>query len=417
VRPHDPIARSLPRVLLRLLPLALAGCLNLDDLRERARDSDAGSGDDCELAGDCGCEGGPEDLRLWKLHIGQSDYVTIKNVGNCRVELGGLHLFVDDHSDLFPDFEIDCLVRLPARTLLSGGEVRVHEHGVEGDIPAMDHVVSGCGAGVSPNPERGAAIYLCDGTCEQQRVLDVVVYTGEMLDPPDLRFRQSFDAPLQGVRIATQESAHFVRAAIAGRPPTFFGSDWALETRYLHATFDVGVELELDGQIRGWEAEPGEAATVSTTSENTIGAAALRLSHRGSDGRSDGVGVALTGDQGRPRYLSYFTRMKALPASGGYVDLRAGDFSAIRAGFEGHTLGTVSENDVRTGDRADAGVFYQVELRNIDWDGHTYDLYIDRLLIERRVRFWSSANAAERLSLYDASTGSTADYDEIEAWR
>jgi hypothetical protein len=402
-------ARSGTRLACAALALlwSLSGCLDLDGLRNRAGDAEVG----------VGCEGRAEDLRLWKLHLGQSDYLTIKNVGSCRVELGGLHVFFDDHSELFPDFEIDCLVRLPPFTLHSGAEVRVHEDGVAGDIAALDNVLSGCGEGVPFNPMRGGVAYLCDGACDQDRVLDVVGFVGDSMGAPELRFRQHFDGLLAGVTQAMQNSARYARVAGAGRAPDFVGSDWALEERYLHADFESGVEVELSGEILPFSAEPGQRATVSTTSNAAIGGSSLRLVHRGSDGRSEGLGIDLVGIERAPSHLGFFVRMDRLPGAGGYLDLRSGDLTVVVAGFEGRALGTERENGQRSDVTVSEGAFHQVELRNLDWASHDYDLYVDRVLLEKRLPFWSNVNEAERLSLYSVSAGSTADYDELEAWR
>ncbi len=390
------------------MAIALSGCYGLDELRDHARPASSS------------CAGSPADLRLWKLHLGQTDYVTLKNLGDCSVELGGLQVFFDDHSELFPDFEVDCPVLLPAFTLLAGAEVRVSEDPLDGDIAALDHAASGCGGGVPFNPERGGVTYLCDGVCDLDNVIDVVAHAGELMGPPAMRFRQRFDEPLAGVTVASQEAARFRRVATEGEAPSFLASDWALETRYLYASFDEGVELELDGEVQAWSTEPGEAATLSTVSdEDAIGDAALRLQHRGSDGRSEGLSVALAPSQGAPTSVSWFTRIDA-PASGGYFDLGFGEFSAVLASFEGRevpTLGTEIEGGARTEKIVSAETFHQVELRNVDWSARRYDLYVDRVSVATALPFWSNAFAADRLALYSVSKGTIADWDEIELWR
>lgn len=384
--------------------LVLSACYGLDELRDHARPESSG------------CMGSPADLRLWKLHLGQSDYVTLKNLGECSVELGGLQIFFDDHSELFPDFEVDCPVLLPAFTLLAGAEVRVSEDPLDGDIAALDHALSGCGGDVPFNPERGGVTYLCDGVCDLDNVIDVVAHAGELMGPPAMRFRQRFDEPLEGITVAGQEAARFRRVATEGEAPSFLASDWKLERRYLYASFDEGVELELDGEVRPWSTEPGEAATVSTTSDEAVGAAALSLQHRGGDGRSEGPSIGFAREQGTPTHVSWLTRIAA-PGSAGYFDLRSGDFSAVLAGFERDELGTEIENGERTAMVVRVGVFHQVELRNVDWTAHRYDLYVDRVPVAVRLPFWSNAFFAEKLVLYSVSRGSNAGWDEIEMWR
>lgn len=398
------LARATPGVSV-VVALALVGCLDLESLRERgASDS-------------TGCVGEPTDLRLWKLHLGQSDYLTLKNPSACAIELGGLNVLFDDHSDLFPDDEVDCLVALPTSTLQAGVEVRVHEDPLEGDIGAVANLLSGCAEDLSFNPSRGGVVYLCDGRCEEARVFDAVAFAGEERGPPPMRYFQEFDEPLQGVSIANQESARFRRVATEGVAPNFVAADWELETRYLYAGFEDGVELELEGERMAWSPEAGQAAIPTTTSEVAIGVASLSLTQTGGDGRSQGLTVELAALQSTPTHVSYFTRMDMLPASGAYFDLQHADFSLVRAGFEGRSLGTEIENDERTEVEVAQGDLHQVELRNIDWPAKTYDLYVNRELVGAGLPFWTNAFSVDRLSLYNAGGGATAGWDEIELWR
>jgi len=406
-----------------LAPL-LVGCLDLDALRARAGGgADAGHADrETDAAGcrtlpsSCACSGDPNSLRFWKLQLGQADYLTLKNTGKCPIQLGGLQVFLDDRSELFPDYEVDCLVQLPAFLLPAGAEVRVHEKPLPGDISALDNKVSECGGGVSFNPERGGVSYLCDGACDAAHVIDVVAHTGDLAGPPEMRYGQTFDSPLAGVTVANQESAQYRRVASQGAAPDFRGADWQLETRYVYADFEKSVAAEVDGATTAWLPEAGQSATSSTSDVAAVGNVSLRLTHRGSDGRSDGLALAFGDGLTTPSHVSYFTRIDSSPAEGAYFDLQNQDFSVVQAGFTPTGLGTETDRHQRTDIVAAAGVFHQVEFRNFDWNAHTYDLYIDRVLVEADLRFGSNAFSVDRLSLYSVSSGSVVYWDEIELW-
>jgi hypothetical protein len=421
--------RASPALLLATAALVpLAGCLDLDALRARAGDAGA-AGDAAATAADAmadgssrDCQGDVRKLVFWKLHLGQSDYATIKNPTRCAIELGGVQLRFDDIDEAFPEVEgLDCVVQLPAFRLEAGAEVRVHEHPLAGDISVLDNRLTACGADLSFNPMRGGVSYLCDGECASDTVIDVVAHHGETdaATPPELLYGQTFDSALRGVTIDTQESKQYRRVATEGAPPSFVASDWQLETRVVYASFESAVEVLVDGITQPFAPETGQTATFSSSSAAAIGDVALHLKHRGSDGRSTGLSLSLDDPNAgqTPSHVTFYARIDDTAHAGAYFDLQGGGFTAIRASFEPTGLGTDTESPARTEIVASEKQFYQLELRNIDWPAHLYDLYIDRVLVAERVPFLSNAFSADRLSLYSISAGSDAYWDEIELWQ
>lgn len=375
--------------------------------------------------GDIPCEGSVDDLRLWALHLGQSDYVALKNPSGCGINLAGLHLIFDDRDDAFPSgTELDCTVALPALELPPGASVRVHEDGLPGDIAALDDdvTVTACTSGVPFNPQRGGVTYLCEGPCAEQTVIDVVAHRGYQAaygDPPALRFGVAFASPLSGVTDAGQNSMHYGRVATNGTKPNFTGSDWALERRTLYAGFEGGLEVELAGEAaQAWEQQPGQPAEIATSALTAaVGSVSLRIAHTGLDGVSTALRASLASSIGRPRAFSYFARVESSTVAAGFFDLLMSPFSAMQLSFKPEGLGAERENHQRTQTRFEPATWYQVEGRDIDYTARRFDLYVNRQLVAARVPFWTNAPLVDQLLLYSVSAGSIAYYDEIELWQ
>jgi hypothetical protein len=369
------------------------------------------------------CQGSVTSIRLWKLHLGQSDYVSLKNTGECQVNLEGLNIIFDDRDDAFPaGSDIDCTVELPAVTLPPGASIRVHEDGLPGDIAALDEdvTVTSCGSGVPFNPQRGGVTYLCSGTCSEETVLDVVAHQGYDITygaPPGLQFGVSFAAPVTGVTDAGQNSTHFRRRAIEGEKPEFLGSDWGIERRTLYAGFENGLELQiLDGTPEAWDQVTGQSASIATSATTAaVGTVSLRIAHQGSDGVSTALVADLTGiDQ--PTEFSYFARVESVNGAAGFFDLLMEPFSAMQLSFKPSGLGAERENGQRTEIDFEDDTWYQIEGRDIDYTERRFDLYVNRKLVAARVPFWSNAPFVDQLRLYSVSATSVAYYDEIELW-
>jgi hypothetical protein len=369
------------------------------------------------------CQGSVADIRLWKLHLGQSDYVSLKNTGDCPVELAGLNIIFDDREDAFPEeTDVDCTVQLPEVTLPPSASIRVHEDGLPGDIAALDEdvIVTTCGSGIPFNPQRGGVTYLCDGTCSEETVLDVVVHQGydaDYGDPPGLLYGVDFSAPLDGVTDAGQNSMHFRRKATEGVKPDFLGSDWGLEQRTLYAGFEDGLEVQfLDGTPEAWEQVEGQPADIATSATTAaVGTVSLRITHNGADGVSDALMADLTG-MDQPTEFSYFARVDSVNGAAGFFDLLMDPFSAMQVSFKPSGLGAERENGQRTETDFEDDTWYQIEGRDIDYSERRFDLYVNRELVAARVPFWTNAPFVDQLLLYSVSGSSVAYYDEIELW-
>ena len=187
------------------------------------------------------CTGDARDLRLWTFNLSHPDTVTLKNTGDCPVELAGVELHFDDRDEAFVEgTALDCTVRLPALTLEGGASARVSELPFPGEIDALANEVAGCAYPLSFNPDRGGVTYLCDGPCDASTLIDAVAHFGQDFyalepgllnpyrDPPPMRFGASFENPVWGTSLHNDGLVRYQRVTTSGDYPAFAGSDWGL---------------------------------------------------------------------------------------------------------------------------------------------------------------------------------------------
>jgi hypothetical protein len=370
------------------------------------------------------CLGSVRDLRLTTLHLGNIDYVTLKNTGKCAVSLNKINVIFDDREDVFPASYgvIDCTVALPDVILDAGASVRVSENGLSGDISALDYKISGCDQGVPFNPTRGGITYVCDGACAVSTVIDVVAHQGTEASssaPQSPRFGvTAFANPLTGVNTTNQDAAHFKRVALTGTATHFVASDWKLVNRTFFADFEDAATLS------SWTNESGQTASISISADRYAnGATSLKLVHLGTqDGASQSLTRAFVTGSDLPIDISYFVNTTAVGKSTGFFDLYWSSATnvwqhAIQGSFKASGLGVERTNNERTQVNYLANTWYQVEFRDIDWTTRKFDVYVNRRLVAYRFSFWTNALNAAKLSLYAVSAGTTVYFDDIEFWQ
>jgi hypothetical protein len=63
---------------------------------------------------------------------------------------------------------------------------------------------------------------------------------------------------------------------------------------------------------------------------------------------------------------------------------------------------------------ATAGIWYHIEMRNINWTAHTFDIWINNVLVSTAFPFRSATqNSLTRIHLYNFNAGATASWDDI----
>jgi hypothetical protein len=370
------------------------------------------------------CTGSTRDLRIVTLHLGNIDYITLRNTGTCAVSLKNVNVIFDDRDDAFSvsDGVIDCTVALPDVSLGAGATIRVSENGLPGDISALNYKVVGCDKGVPFNPQRGGSTYVCVGTCATGSVIDVVAHQGynsTWAAPQAARFGvTTFASPLAGLTDANQDSAHFKRIAFAGTATQYVAADWKLVNRTFFADFEDSATLST------WTNEPGQTASISISADTYAnGATSLRIIHQGTqDGLSQTLTRTFAGGSDLPVDISYFVNTTATGKSTGFFDTYWQSATnvwqhAIQGSFKSSGLGVERANNERAQVTFAANTWYQVEFRDIDWSQRKFDLYINRQLVASRFSFWTNALNVGKLSLYAVSSGSTVYFDDIEFWQ
>src|ERR1041385_4622258 len=109
---------------------------------------------------------GADDVRLVELGIGSTDYVVIRNMSECPVDVGGMKILFDD------SVASDLTTTLPSMTLEPGAELRIQEN-LGASIPgAVD-----AGGSIPFQFDRGGTVRLCRGDCGVvTNVIDVLMF-------------------------------------------------------------------------------------------------------------------------------------------------------------------------------------------------------------------------------------------------
>jgi hypothetical protein len=369
-------------------------------------------------------------LRLWNFNLSHPDTVTLKNTSACSMNLEGFELVFDDRDDAFPDVLIDCTVRLPRWELPPGASVRVSELPLPGEIDALAAEVSGCAYPLTFNPDRGAVIYLCDGACDEATLIDAVAHRGDDVDglepgivenrfrePDPMRYGALFSEPLQGPGKYNDGLVRYQRTATVGSFPDFVSSDWGLQSRTLFADFEDGVRARnVAAPPEPWSVVAGEPAEI-VVSPGTAASfqASLRITHLGTLGPSDALAWDLDVFS-VPRDLTYFVRTSSAEAATGNLALLSRSSAVAELGFGPGGVGATDADGRRAETSAAADVWYRVELRDIDWAGGRFDLYVDGVRVGHELATGDEGRLVDELRLYDASGESSAYFDAIELW-
>jgi hypothetical protein len=118
-----------------------------------------------------------------------------------------------------------------------------------------------------------------------------------------------------------------------------------------------------------------------------------------------------------PDYLSFRVRSDDAGAANAYVTLSEETWQVQHAVlFYNTPTGQwfMGDNFDSIQTAAEAGRWYLIECRDIDWGPRTFDYYIDGTLVQRNVSFWSSQlTAVNRLYLYNFEAESSGWWDDI----
>jgi hypothetical protein len=377
------------------------------------------------------CPNDRSALRLWNFNLSHPDTVTLKNTGDCPMDLAGVEVLFDDRDDAFPDVLIDCTVRLPRWELPSGASVRVSEAPLAGEIDALANEIAGCAYPLTFHHDRGAVIYLCDGSCDEDTLVDLVAHRGDDVDglepgvvenrfrdPSPLRFGAWFSEPLEGSSKFNDGLVRYQRTATTGVFPDYRSSDWGVQSRTLFADFEDGVRARSVASapepFRVVGGEPAEILVSSGTAASF--AASLRITHLGlEDGRSDALAWSLD-IFSVPRDLTYFVRTRSAGTTTGNLALLSRSDTVTELGFGPGGVGATDERGRRAEILAAADVWYRVELRDIDWTRGRFDLYVDGIRIGHELAIAADGGLVDELRLFAVSGESSSYFDAVELW-
>jgi hypothetical protein len=347
--------------------------------------------------------------------------VLLENVGECDVDLSRFSMFFDDHED---ENVKDCLLTLPDVVLRGGRSIRLAETVLSNDLPLIP--TDACES-IPVHPSRGNRTYLCLGACGENTVMDSLAHsgTGDSGAPPEALWGTRFADPLDAIGdVNYRDSYRYQRTAHEGRPPVFVETDWGLQRRTLFADFEgdgPAAVTELGAPIP-FDSIEGTAGTYGVGEDDTKPGSTLWIAHTGETGPSRTLTYSLRVNLSpNPRAVSYFTKVSTSGVSAAHVEFVVETDGArfdpvLRVTFGETGLGA----DLPAGERAEvpyvADTWYQVELRDIDWEASTFDLYVDRSAVGVKLPFLTPASAVDALHLYSASGESTAYLDDIEVW-
>ena len=178
----------------------------------------AASGQSCDGGSCVACSPGSavNKLRLVEMHIGDQDYVVIRNTDSqCSLNLSSV--WFEAGSEISTDLR---RLQLPNRTLAAGEEVYIAEPSAfqTGDIQVNDNIFWASGAG-------GRALLCTGNPCSSSNVLDAVTFgtgPGAVL-PSGVTFTP---AALTSLGTTEQHSDSYLRQGFAGSAPGFLASDW-----------------------------------------------------------------------------------------------------------------------------------------------------------------------------------------------
>jgi hypothetical protein len=366
------------------------------------------------------CESG-ETVLLQTVTTRMDGAIALKNVGECDVDLSRFSMFFDDHED---GVVKDCLLALPDVLLLAGRSVRLAEGALSNDLRLIP--TDACES-IPVNSSRGNRTYLCLGACGNNTVMDSLAHAGTSLPPPEALWGTRFADPLDGIGDTNfRDSYRYQRRAHDGRPPVFVDTDWGLQRRTLFADVEDGSPAAVTelGETITFDAIEGPAGTFGTSLDDSKpgSVSSLWFAHTGEAGSTRKLTYSLRANLSpNPLAVSYFAKVSTWGVSAAHfefvVEADRGRLDPVmRVTFAETGLGA----DLPSGERAEvpyvAGTWYQVELRDIDWEASTFDLYVDRLAVGVKLPFLTPASAVDALHIYSASGESTAYVDDIEAW-
>lgn len=170
--------------------------------------------------------------------------------------------------------------------------------------------------------------------------------------------------------------------------------------------FEEGFE---SGTFDGWTFEHGNAIRQITTEHAAEGERSFHLDYPGPPRYRSGI-LRSFPPETRPQYIAFWLRLGQADASAGhfivpvYGPYHAIWFSAGNDGYFRINAGSTGDKSVRYF----PGVWYRIELRNIDWDLGRFDYHVNGRLIRADIRFINPVSSLRAIYI--------SNYDRSESW-
>jgi len=191
----------------------------------------APGGEDCTLI-DGACESGtcvtcptagatPANVRLAEVSVGNSDYITLINLGSCPAQLDSLKLRIEPSPSDTGHIPYD--IELPERVLGVGETVYVIDLSqAKGDDIVPD------GVDVSLNFDSGEAVSLCTGSCSASEIQDYFAHASGAQPPAPPAGITFSPGPSTGLKPPDVDTKSYRRVLYTGQNPSFQATDWTL---------------------------------------------------------------------------------------------------------------------------------------------------------------------------------------------
>jgi len=168
-----------------------------------------------------------------------------------------------------------------------------------------------------------------------------------------------------------------------------------------------------DGVLDGWTNGLGSGERTIDTAFSAHGTRSFRFRNTSGNAHYNGIQRDLPAAS-RPKSASFWIRPQTTVDASSYFVLS--DLSGDAIFFFARENGCLYVNADVGGDNSypyQAGVWYHVEFRNINWDTGRFDYHVNGAAVKTAIPFRRAATEVRRISLYNFSSGAEARWDDI----
>jgi outer membrane protein assembly factor BamB/subtilisin family serine protease len=168
-----------------------------------------------------------------------------------------------------------------------------------------------------------------------------------------------------------------------------------------------------DGVLDGWTSGLGSGERTIDTAFSAHGARSFRFRNTSGNAHYNGIQRDLPAAS-RPKSASFWIRPGTTVDASSYFVL--GDLSGDTIFFFARDNGCLYINADVGGDNSypyQAGAWYHIEFRNINWDTRRFDYHVNGAAVKTSIPFRRASTEIRRVSLYNFSAGAEARWDDV----